>query len=260
MDDQNNGLYRGAAGEALRFFTRAIKNNFQSEQAGHPVYDTGLFVEIITPGSTSSVPEKLIERTGKDAKGKPLTTKTADYERFKAQVEAYKGQTGEHLADGMPITQWAQIDAGTAQTLKAQGIHTVEALAEVGDGHLANLGTGGMHLREQAKAFIVARQFGVPIAQQSAETSKLREDFDRVTNERDEALEALRQANARIQAFEQGTNAGTSASLSQPNADANLNDEANKLSSNDAGKSAENMAGKNGAKTPKPPATGDTVI
>lgn len=203
--DSNNGLFRGAAGEALRFFTRAMKNNFLSEKLGRPIYDTGLFVEIITPGSTASVPEKMVERTlSKEAgseKGQPKVTRTADYERFKPQIEAYKGQTGEYAADGMPITSWPQVDAGTAQTLKAQGVHTVEQLAEVHDGHLQNLGTGGRFLRDQAKAYLTARQFGVPLAQQTAEAGQLREDLERVTKERDEALTALGEANRRVDAL-----------------------------------------------------------
>lgn len=191
--DQNNGLFRGNHGEALRFFTRALKNNFLSEKNGRPIFDTGLFVEIITPGSTASVPEKLIERTISEGPNKG-THQTADYARFKAQVDAYKANTGEYAQDGMPITEWPQVDTGTAHTLRAQGIHTVEQLAQVADGNLQNLGTGAMHLRDKAKAYITARQFGIPVAQQTAENNELRAELARVTNERDTLLAQLAEA------------------------------------------------------------------
>lgn len=202
MDDLN--LFRGDDGTALRFFSKPIKNNFLSEKAGRPVFDTGIYVEIITPGSTESVPEMLIQRTfaaeaGTGPDGERKVERTNYAKRFEKQFEAYMKNTGEHAVDGTPITAWPLIDAGTAATLKAQGVFTVEGLADVSDANLQNLGVGGRHLRDKAKAFLTARQFSIPVAQQAAETAELRDKLTDMTLERDSLRSALADANAELE-------------------------------------------------------------
>lgn len=197
MDDEANNLFRGEDGTALRIYTRAVKNNFLSEKHGRPIFDTGRFAEIITPGSTESVPEVMLERIFAEEYslgGERVTEKTEYATRFKAQYEAYLKQNGDQAIDGLPINAWPLIDAGTAATLRAQGIATVEQLAAISDGALGNLGIGGRELREKAKAFVTARQFGIPVAEQAAETESVRRDLDVITAERDDLRRQLDEA------------------------------------------------------------------
>lgn len=174
-------LYKTDTNAVLRFYEEASKNNFLSERNGYPVYDTVLMVEVITPGQTATnltveVERVLNEAAGLDEDGKRKVKRSSHYNRYKSQIEAFKGDTGEHLDNGTPITSWAMVDKGTAQTLKANGIHTIEAFASVSDSALQNLGTGARTLRDQAKSWLNSRQFGVPDAQNTAELNKLREE------------------------------------------------------------------------------------
>jgi hypothetical protein len=133
-----------------------------------------------------------------------MVERTPKYVQFQQAVEAYKAQTGEGLVDGTPISQWANIDGGTAATLKAAGIHTVEMLAGVQDGHLTNLGIGGHVLREQARAHISSRQFGVPSAQMATETAHAREENVRLQGMVNDLTHRLSVSQAEVQALRTG--------------------------------------------------------
>lgn len=207
--DGTDQLYQGPDGTALRFFERPTKNNFQSEKAGRPIFDTSLIVEVMVPGSRESTPEFEVERVyceeaGLDASGNRLVERSPKYVQYAAQIDAYKAQNGTGLASGTPISQWPNVDTGTAATLKAAGIFTVEMLAGVQDTHLPNLGMGGRVLRDQAQAFLQSRTFGVPTAQMSAETTHLREQVERLTNERDSLATRLSAALAELGAARTG--------------------------------------------------------
>lgn len=257
MIDGSDQIFRGGDGTALRFYYEPAKNNFLSEQAGRAVFDTVLYVEVLTPGSTESVPKFEVERTladeaEKDAQGNRVVRRGVKYPQYVDQIEAFKRQTGEYTAEGTPISQWAQIDVGTAASLKAAGIHTVEMLASVSDGHLQNLGTGGRVMRDQAIAFINARQFGVPTAQMAADTANVREENIRLRNEVRDLADRLNTATAQIDAMRSGTpgpvTLGGPDPLSmfqtptQPNPGASMEaGAANPLTPADAGEANENM-------------------
>jgi len=207
--DGTDQIYQGPDGTALRFFERPTKNNFQSEKNGRPIFDTSLLVEVMVPGSRESTPEFEVERTyceeaGKDAAGNRLVERSPKYVQYQPQVEAYKAQNGVGLASGTPISQWPNIDTGTAATLKAAGIHTVEMLAGVQDTHLPNLGMGGRVLRDQANAFINSRQFGIPSMQMGADLAKLREENVRLQNENNSLNERLSATLAELGAVRTG--------------------------------------------------------
>ena len=194
-------LYKTDTNAVLRFFETADKNNFWSERAGKPVFDTVLMAEVITPGQAASTLTVEIERTfneaaGLNEDGSRKVRHTNHYTKFQKQVEAYKSDSGEYIDDGTPLKSWAQIDRGTAETFIAQGIHTVEGLASVSDGVLHNLGMGARTLREQAKAFLTARQFGMPTAQQAAEQVRLETRVAELEAENASLKEALAQAQA----------------------------------------------------------------
>lgn len=191
--EMSQQLFRAEDNTALRFFTRAVKNNFRSEQEGRPIFDNGLYVEIITPGQNESVPEMLVERTFAGVKGEKdrKVERTAYYTRFQKQVEAFKANTGELTLDGTPLAKWPMIDAGTAATLRGMNVSTVEQLAEVTDGVLQNLGIGGRSLRDQAKSYIGAQDSGADSMKHGAEIATLKDEVKRLTAENDELRTAL---------------------------------------------------------------------
>lgn len=194
-------LYKTDTNAVVRFYETALKNNFQSEKAGKPVFDTAVMAEVITPGQSASTLEVIIERklTVPDNDGKEVI-RTRYYHQFQKQYEAFKADSDQYSDTGMPIRNWAQIDRGTAETLAAQGVHTVEALASVSDSALQNLGTGARSLREKAQQYILSREFGVPSAQLSAEVTLLKEEVERLTTE-------LSAANTKIAEMEAAASA-----------------------------------------------------
>lgn len=202
----SENLYKTDTNAVLRFFEQPEKNNFASEQAGKPIFDTVLKAEVITPGQSASTLEVEIERVfSKFAGSKTPPRRSRYYDKYKAQVEAYRSDSGEYVDSGTPVRSWAQIDRGTAETLAAQGIYTVEALAGISDTALGNLGTGARTLREQAKSFLLSREFGVPSAQTSAENVALKEENTRLAEENAtlkaqiSALQAAAEATPKVQ-------------------------------------------------------------
>lgn len=196
----NNNLYKTESNTVLRFYEDAVKNNFLSEKEGKPVYDTVLMAEVITPGQAASTLTVEVERTlnaaaGVDENGNRKVKRTGHYPRYQKQIEAFKGND-EHgvVDDGTPIGTWAMIDKGTAETLRAANIFTVEALASVADSALMNLGTGARTLRDQAKSWMTARTFGVPDAQNTAALNKAQ---TRIA----ELEEEVRDLRARLDAY-----------------------------------------------------------
>lgn len=188
MSDGLDQIYQGPEGTALRFFTQPVKNNFQSEAHGRPIYDTALMVEVMVPAMRESTPQFEVERTyceevGLDENGQRKVVRTEKYDMYRPQIEAFKAQSNDGAIQGTPLSQWPQVDAGTVATLRAAGVFTVEQLSEVADGNLSKLGIGGRVLREQAKAYLQTRTFGIPSAQMSAEITHLREENERLTNE-----------------------------------------------------------------------------
>lgn len=176
----DNKLYKGPDGTALRFFERAVQNNFQSEKRGHPVFDNCLMVEVIVPGSTESMPEFVIERTDSTTEE---VTRYPHYDKYKDLVESYKSNSGHGAIAGTPLSEWPQINAGQVQTYRAMNIHTVEQLAEVSDGTLGNMGMGARQLRDKAKSWLNTRAFGVPTAQMQSENESLKAENARLQSE-----------------------------------------------------------------------------
>ncbi len=193
-------VFKGNDGEVLRFMEEPSRNNFQSEKFGRAIFDTVLSVEIITPGSAESMPVFELERIycpeyGLDDDGNRLVQRNERYFRYETQVSQYRNGSPSITDGGMPIETWAQVDAGTAATLKASGVFTVEMLANVSDGNLGNLGMGGRTLREQARNFLVSRTFGAPSAAMSSEVVSLRAEVERLGAENAQ-LKAIASAKA----------------------------------------------------------------
>lgn len=186
-------LYKTDTGVVLRFYESPELNNFLSGKSGTPVYDTVLSAEVIVPGQAASTLSVEIERVFAQTDGaEKRVRRSSYYDLYKAQVEAYKNDTGEFIVDGTPIKSWSNIDAGTAQTLIAQGVYTVEALAGISDAALGNIGLFGRTLREQAKAYLVSREFGIPSAQMASQIADLQTENENLKAE----IEALKAKKA----------------------------------------------------------------
>lgn len=124
----------------VQFYTRAVMNNFKSAQEGRPIFDELDFVRIIIPGDRNNVVD---------------TEVTPEHKmRFEAQYERFK-KNQDQASSGTPLEAWPQMTVGTVAELKAQGIHTVEQLADLPD-NLAQKFMGSHALRAKAKTFLEA--------------------------------------------------------------------------------------------------------
>jgi hypothetical protein len=177
MDTVAEGLAPGPDGELLRFFYDSVHNEQASIAEGRAIFDTALYVDIITPGQMSSTPRFELERTWSEQSIKALGisthfTRSHKYNEYVEQIEKFKRLDLAEDLGGTPLKQWPLISRGMAASLSGLHIHTVEALAGIADTSLDNIGMGARDLREQARSFLA-------ISQGSAEVSQL---TDRVTN------------------------------------------------------------------------------
>jgi len=140
MMEREAGAPQNVPQLGVGFFVRPVQHAKQSKLAGHPVFvDREWFVCVI-PGDRNS----RIERPATDV----------DKKRFPQTYAAFKAAEHQAPVNGFRIEEWPQISRAQAWTFKAAHIYTVEALAEVGDGHIDKLGQSGRELRSKAQAFV----------------------------------------------------------------------------------------------------------
>lgn len=174
---------------AVSFGSYPMKNDTKSREVGHDFFEEVEFVKIAVPGDKMSLYFQPAQDTHR--------------RRFPKAYAAFKARTSGAVAiDGMPIEQWAGVSRSAALTLRAAHIHTVEALANVHDGHIERLGTSGRELRAKAKAFLAQ-------AKDSAETMKLAAEKKELQDE----LDVMRQ---QIAALVQAQQPGDAAAARKP--------------------------------------------
>lgn len=147
---------------AVGFCLYPVQNEQKSAEAGRPIYEDKEYVKIVVPGDRNSVVFQ------------PATEEHK--RRFPRAYEAFKNRT--QIADqGTPLEHWPVINRGLCLTLKAAHIHTVEALAQVSDANLQQLGMGMRELRDQARAYIQHAKDNAGLHKLAAENQQLREQL-----------------------------------------------------------------------------------
>ena len=148
----------------IRFYRHWKQNNLKSEQQGRLVGEEFDYIEIRAPGDKLSVVNR--QATPKDK---------SDYPR---EWELY--QRGlEQVAKGTPLCKWEVMTEGTVAMLKLLNIHTLEALVELSDAGLQNIGTGARQLQRGAKLFL--EEIPSKAVDTSAESADLRVENERLT-------------------------------------------------------------------------------
>lgn len=162
---------------AVGFGMMPIEDKTASDKAGHPVFVDKEFFSARIPGD-------------KNTHSLRLST-PKDRERFPRAYAAFK-QRDTVPIQGMPIEQWPQITRAQALTFKAMGIHVVEALAEVHDGHIDKLGQSARELRTKAKAFLAQ-------AKDAAEAQRLAAENQRKDDEMAELRRQIADLASRLE-------------------------------------------------------------
>ena len=147
--DVNNPGFVGAHDPdsvfAVRFFNRAIKQNYESEKQGRPIFADVPYVEISNPGDRLTII--------------CVPVRPEHKRRWPRQWMAFEqGNSKDTRETGTPLDQWPQLTAAQAEEFKALKFFTVEQIAGASDAQLQAIGMVGgsapMQLREKAKAFL----------------------------------------------------------------------------------------------------------
>lgn len=157
------GLPQNSPPVAVAFGLNPIRDKAKSEAAGHDVYVDVEFVKIAIPGDRNSLYFQPATEVHK--------------RRFPKAYEAFR-QRDSKAIEGMPIENWAPVSRALAMTLKAAHIHTVEALAEVHEGHIDRIGANGRELREKARAWLLDAKEGAAAQQLASEKKQLQDKID----------------------------------------------------------------------------------
>lgn len=172
-------------GNYVTFDWDTEKNEEASIRENRPMFDKVLIMQIHSPGAPKSIPAHVVEREKPGEESRPVEF---HYRKYKAQIEAFKADaTGGDMA-GTPLDQLPMLDMATKATMRAMNIHTIEALAELPENGIQNLGMGARTWKTQAAAFLEQANGGAPLARLAAENEDLKSRLAELA-ERMEALE-----------------------------------------------------------------------
>lgn len=165
---------------AVKFYKRAVKQEYESMEAGRPIFKDVDFVRIMIPGDNLTEIDTYAQESHK--------------QRFPRQWLQYQAsQDSNSEIHGTPVEQWPLISQSQAQELRAIKFLTVESIANASDLQLQRIGMiAGMSphaFRDKAKSFL-------NLATESAEASKRAEEINQLKQE----LAQKEMENAKIKA------------------------------------------------------------
>ena len=156
-----------------RFFMQAVENKARSIEEGRPIFDEIEMVEIRIPGDNKTVFVDRVFRKDGTPNGAGLMNKPPAYiERWPRHYDNFKAKQPAALI-GTPLSEWPPMTVSKVAEFRALGIHTVENLADLTDGHLSKLGMGGREWREKARAYIQDAKAGSAAAENAALQAQL---------------------------------------------------------------------------------------
>ena len=186
--DLNNPEFTGAVNPDSRlvaqFYSVAVKQGFESEAQGRPIYKDVDYVRIFVPGDANTIIETPVRDDHKA--------------RFPVQWAHYQNKHGGDAKEiGTPISQWPRISPAQAEELRALKFYTVESIANASDANIQRIGmVGGM----QPYAFRDAAMRFLQVATDDAAASKAAQEAAEA-NARAAALEQrLRELEAKLEA------------------------------------------------------------
>ncbi len=129
----------------VKFYTRSVRNNWQSQEQGRPVFEPRHFVQIMQPGERD-----MIDREVRDE----------DHYRFPTQWARYQAEQ-EQVPEGTPLAILYPAEPHIVDSMSALKIFTTEQLAGLSEQAISRLGMGGREHVARAKRFIeAAEKFG----------------------------------------------------------------------------------------------------
>ena len=169
--------YKSDDGSAIRVFVEPSQNAHLSTEHGRPIFDVVTYVEVISPGSRGSTPTFEVEREFAPEMGRAPRQHPTYFEKYRRFIQDFRSAGTDAALAGTPITEWHEISMSLAATLKAQGVYTVEALANLPDTKLIVVGPDGRTWREKAAAYIANAKDGAVVTRLAARNQELEDDL-----------------------------------------------------------------------------------
>jgi hypothetical protein len=201
--------YGADDGLLVEFHMRPVLMENASKEQAHPVYQDRIFTRIVSPGNTKTTWDHQTKGItyDYDDEGTLSGYTVADEDGQIAEPNKYPKawerfvKKDQKVKEGWDVTEWGAITRSFAETLKAQNIHTVEALASLSDANAANI-MGGQKFRNLAKAALdeqnllsLASVEQEKAAKAESENAELRKQLDAMQRQIS-ALSAKKQAAA----------------------------------------------------------------
>ena len=144
-------------GLLVEFYIKPKLMQALSDEMGRPCYEDRIFVRIVSPGNTKTTWDREAKGVGYayDEDGQvsgyevdlDLPPEQSDPSRFQKAWARFE-KKGEHIKHGWDISEWPRATRSFAESLKAQNIHTVEALAALSDSAASNIMGGNIYTRQ----------------------------------------------------------------------------------------------------------------
>jgi len=144
----------------VEFEMVAVPNASKSAEAGCPQFDDKPFIRIMFPGDKTKVVHRPV--------------KAEDKMKYPRQYAAFVAQETQ-VSSGFHIDKWPPITKAEAQGMKAMGIHTVEALANLPDTALSWF--GARKYRDMATAYLAQAKDGGAVLELQAKNEALAADL-----------------------------------------------------------------------------------
>lgn len=123
-------------------------------------------------------------------------------------TDAIRAQYPQHYAafkaglelshQGTPLEVWGRLSPAIVENLRRLNVHTVEALAEIPDSALIEVGMGGRALRDRAIAFVAVADDAAKVDFYAIQMADLRDDNKRKDQTIAELKERLSMLEARL--------------------------------------------------------------
>lgn len=173
----------------VEFYSRAVKQEFLSQEAGRPIFQDVTYVKIFTPSDQLTQIDTIAREDHKA--------------RFPRQWAHYMNKmNGQEQLVGTPVSAWTLLTPANAEELRALKFYTVELIANANDAQLQKLGMvagmSGHSLRDKAKAFLNIATDSAEEAKREAELKALKEENEKI---KAETAKQIAEMQAQVQAL-----------------------------------------------------------
>lgn len=167
-----------------RFYMEARQSKPLTEQRGYPQFVDREMVEIRIAGDNKTVVVKKVDEEHKN--------------RWPRQYEAFKKGL-ETPIDGLPLKHCPLFSMAEVQTMLAQNIYTVEALANLNDGFISRLGMSARGWVAKAQAYLKSAEGSADAVKMAADNQKLRDEIESLKLQIKELGQMMSSSNQEVQ-------------------------------------------------------------